>query len=236
MLFKILKLFGFDIPAQLEALRASFELRVEQATQNVRQVAEKAAIIAVFAALAAISAATAFALGLIATYVWTAAAYGVYGALGVLGAILLTLAIIFAIAASIQSKSLTANRATASRFPTDMVIPELDVASSASAAGAPHVYESVPAAAVVPTARIASASDLVEPLTFMLSKFVSYPRTGHPIIDELIGNLRASARGTADEGLDRAADVIRHGDRTNLIVVLTGAAVAGWLLSHHSWR
>jgi ABC-type multidrug transport system fused ATPase/permease subunit len=236
MLFKILKLFGFDVPVQLEALRASFELRVEQATQNVRQVAEKAAIIAVFAALAAICAAMAFAVGLIAIYVWTAAAYGVYAGLGVVGALLLTLAVIFAIATSIQSKFLTANRATASRYPTDTAIPELDVASSASAAGATHVYESVPAAPIVPTARIASASDLVEPLSSMLSKFVRYPRTGYPIIDELVGNLQVSARGTADEALDRAADVIRLGDRTNLIVVLTGAAIAGWLLSHHSRR
>jgi hypothetical protein len=37
-----------------------------------------------------------------------------------------------------------------------------------------------------------------------------------------------------DEAIGRAANVIRHDDRANLVVVLTGAALIGWLLSHHS--
>jgi hypothetical protein len=63
---------------------------------------------------------------------------------------------------------------------------------------------------------------------------VKYPSVGNPVIDELIGNLRATAHGTTDEAIGRAANVIRHGDRANLVVVLTGAALIGWLLSHHS--
>ena len=67
-----------------------------------------------------------------------------------------------------------------------------------------------------------------------LSKFVKYPSIGNPAVDELIGNLRATAHGTADEAIACAAKVIRHGDRTNLIVVLAGAAFVGWLMTHHS--
>ena len=40
MLFNILKLFGLDIPAKIEAVKASLELRVEQATDHVKQVAQ----------------------------------------------------------------------------------------------------------------------------------------------------------------------------------------------------
>ena len=54
------------------------------------------------------------------------------------------------------------------------------------------------------------------------------------MIDELIGHLRSTAHGTTDEAISRAANVIRHGGRANLMVVLTGAALIGWLLSHHS--
>src|SRR3984893_342717 len=80
----------------------------------------------------------------------------------------------------------------------------------------------------------AAASDLVEPLALILSKIVKYPSLGNPIVDELINGLRSTARGTADEAVNSAANMIRHGDRTNLVVVLTGAAFVGWLLSHHS--
>jgi hypothetical protein len=75
---------------------------------------------------------------------------------------------------------------------------------------------------------IASANDLAEPLAFLLSS------VGNPLVDELILNLQTTAHGTADEAIDRATDVIRRGDRTNLVVVLTGAAFIGWLLTHHS--
>jgi hypothetical protein len=71
-------------------------------------------------------------------------------------------------------------------------------------------------------------------LAFLLSKVVKYPASGNPRVDELIGHLAATARGTADEAVNRAANVIRHGDRSNLVVVLTGAAFVGWLLAHHS--
>jgi hypothetical protein len=51
---------------------------------------------------------------------------------------------------------------------------------------------------------------------------------------DMIGTLRATAHGTADEVIDRAADVIRYGDPTNLVVVLVGAALGGWLLRKHA--
>jgi hypothetical protein len=69
ILFKILKLFGLDV----EAVKASLELRVEQAIDHVKQVAGKAAVIAALCAIATITAAMAVSVGLIALYRWTAA-------------------------------------------------------------------------------------------------------------------------------------------------------------------
>jgi DNA-binding MurR/RpiR family transcriptional regulator len=63
---------------------------------------------------------------------------------------------------------------------------------------------------------------------------VKFPTIGNPVIDELIDKLRVTARGSTDEAIDRAADVIRHGNRTNLVVVLTGTAFLAWLLTHNS--
>ena len=59
MLFKILKLFGLDIPAKIEAAKAELERRVEQATDHVKQVAQEAAVIAAFSAVASVTAAMA---------------------------------------------------------------------------------------------------------------------------------------------------------------------------------
>jgi hypothetical protein len=241
MLFKILKLFGLDIPAKIEAVKVSLELRVEQATDHVRQLAQEAAVIAALSAIAAVAAAMATGVGLIALYRWTADAYGVYAGLGAVGAILVAVTVIFAMAATLKGQSLAANRIKLPRYAAGTA----DVASVPGVVTGTFVADADPtepysdanswaATAAMSPAPAASASDLVEPLAFLLSKFVKYPTIGNPMVDELIGNLRSTAHGTANEALDRAADVIRQGDRTNLVVVLTGAAFVGWLLAHHS--
>jgi hypothetical protein len=230
ILFKILKLFGLDVPAKIEAAKAS----VEEATDRVKHVAMEVAVIAALSAIAAIMAAMAVGVGLFALYRWTADAYGAYAALGVVGAILVVAAVIFATAATIKSKSLAPNGI---KLPRYGVTSDPDVIRSASAVDAePHsaTYSWASPTAATAGAPTASASDLVEPLAFFLSKVVKYPSIGNPVVDELIGNLRATAHGTADEAIGRAANVIRHGSRTNLVIVLTGVAFVGWLLTRHS--
>jgi hypothetical protein len=75
------------------------------------------------------------------------------------------------------------------------------------------------------------ARDLLEPLAFLLAKYIKYPALGHPVLDELVDNLRATARGTADEAVERAANHVRYCDRKQLLVLLSGAAFVGWLLA-----
>jgi hypothetical protein len=43
--------------------------------------------------------------------------------------------------------------------------------------------------------------------------------------------LRNTARGTADEAVERAANLVRYGDRSQLLILLGGAAFAGGLLA-----
>jgi len=64
-------------------------------------------------------------------------------------------------------------------------------------------------------------------------KFMKYPSTGKPVVDELFGNLSATAPGVAGKALDRATNVMRRGDRANVLMVLGGAAFVGWLLARH---
>jgi hypothetical protein len=79
-----------------------------------------------------------------------------------------------------------------------------------------------------------SASDLIEPLAFLLGKYVRYPALGHSVLDDLVAKLRVSARGPADEAVERAANLMRHGDRSQLFILLGGAAFIGWLLSRQN--
>jgi hypothetical protein len=235
ILFKILKLFGLDVPAKIEAAKASLERRVEQAADHVKKVAVEAAVIAALSVIASITAAMAVGVGLIALYRWTADAYSAYAALGVVGAILVVATVILATAAAIKSKSLAPNGI---KLPRPGVISDPGSIMSASAVDAtePHsgIYSRTSPTAATAGTPTASASDLVELLAFFLSKVVKYPSIGNPVVDELIGNFRATAHGTADEAIGRAANVIRHGNCTNLVVVLTGAAFVGWLLTRHS--
>jgi hypothetical protein len=250
MLFKILKLFGFDVPAKIEAVKASLERRVEQATDHVKQVAQEAAVIAALSAVAIVTAVMAVGVGLIALYFWTANAYGMYAGLGVLGGILVVVTVALAMAAAVKARSMASNGTTSERYTAGTAITASDpdfienaavaepaatqlqpnVAASASDAVAPAY-----AAAARPTP-MSSARDLVEPLAYLLPKVLKFPTIGNPAIDEVIGNLAATARGTADEAVNRAANVIRQGNRANLVVVLTGAAIVGWMLARHSRR
>ena len=51
---------------------------------------------------------------------------------------------------------------------------------------------------------------------------------------ERIARKMQDAMAVANEALERAANVVRHGDTRNVIVVLTGATVMGWMLSRFS--
>ena len=226
MLFKILKLFGLDVPAKVAAAKSVIEQRVEEVTGYAKQVTQTAAVVAALFAVAGILGAMAVGVGLFALYRVVAESYGVNAGLGVVAGILIAAALILLLVARTKGQSLS-NRhifkplgplanAGASAPTPDVAPPSLAHArSSASFAAAPAD----------------SAGDLIEPLAFLLGKYVKYPALGHPVLDELVGNLRMTARGTADEAVERATTLVRYGDRSQLLILLGGAAFAGWLLA-----
>jgi len=240
ILFKILKLFGLDVPGKIEALKTALALRAEEATERARMIAQEAAVIAAFGAVASFTAALAFIVGLFALYRWTAENYGPYAGLGVVGGVLVIMTAVFAAVAASRSKSmakLMPPRPTlAVRAATHAAAEEAAYAAAArdealrasvaspTASHPPHVTQEPPV----------SARDLIEPLAFFLARYVKFPALANPLAEELVSNLRTVASGATEETIGRAAGVIRHGDRANMIVVLSGAALVGWLLARHS--
>ena len=79
-----------------------------------------------------------------------------------------------------------------------------------------------------------SANDLFGPLAFVFAKYLRFPVLGNPVLDQILGSLRASAEGTADDAVRRATNLIRHGGRTQLLAMIGGAAFVGWLLARQN--
>jgi hypothetical protein len=235
MLPKLLKLLGLDVAAKVEAVTAGLELRLEQASEHVRQAAREATAVAVLFALAAFAGAMAVAVGLIALYLWTSNAFGPYVGLGVVGGILIVITGLLLTAATVRWRSLPSTEIKFPRYGGSAADaesePDLIKSLSAMDAGAalgqpPTVKPAAPNPSVS-----ASTSDLVEPVAFFLSKVVKVPSGGSSINKELIENLDAASLGAASDAIDRAAKVVRHGNRTELTLVLFGAALVGWLIT-----
>lgn len=239
MLFKILRLFGLDVPAKIEAVKAGFEEGVEQATDHVKQVAQEAAIIAAFSLVATVAAALAVGVGLMAIYRWLAQDYGPYVGFATDGGLLLAMAGVFATAAAIKVNALVGHRAKSPVrvAETPAVIEPAPRAIASPDEASFNTSSTGPMVSVAPTAT-ATATDLVEPLSAIVSTYLKARSKGNPIVDGLIGHLSTTTHGTAseaaNEALERAANVVRHGDTRNVIVVLTGATVMGWMLSRFS--
>jgi hypothetical protein len=212
MLFKVLQLFGLDVRAEIAAVKGQIEQRVDEVADRAKHAALTAAVIIALATFAGLFCTLAMGVGLIALYRAEAAIYGVDIALAIVATVLVVAALILLGAALMAGKSLSRARASKSAE---------NVARPAAAASA-----FAPAAPVA-----ASAGDLAEPLAFLLALFAKDAKLGHPVLDEFAASLRTPAGGKADEAVEQALNLVRNGDRTQLLVMLGGAALAGWLLA-----
>jgi hypothetical protein len=215
-MFKILKLFGLDVAAEIDAAKAVIEQRVEEVADRAKNLALSSAIIVALSTFAALFFTMAIGVGLFALYRTETAMYGVNIALAVVAGVLVIAALFLVGVAVMIGRSLGRPRAS----------EPLDGANSAPAGSAFGAAEQAqmysPAPSPAPTD---SANDLIEPLTFMLGKYVRFPAWGNPVLDDLVRKLRVSARGPADEAVERAANLIRHGNRSQMLALLSAAAI-----------
>jgi hypothetical protein len=230
MLFKILKLFGLDARAEIAAVKNQIDQRVEDIADRAKHVAISSALIIALSTFAGLFLTMAIGVGLIALYHTEAETYGVDLALGIVAAVLVVATLILIIAAWLLGRSLSRKRSPELRDRA----PQLrdDVTTPAVVPAAPLVGVPVPAA--FESEPVDSTGDFMEPLAFLLAKYVKFPALGHPVLDEVIGNLRVTSRGTAEEAVERAANLVRYGDRGQLYILLGGAVVTGWLLARQS--
>jgi hypothetical protein len=224
MLFKILKLFGLDVRAEIAAVKGQVEQRVEELAVRAKQTALTSAVIVALSTFAGLFCTLAMGVGLIALYRAKAEAYGVDIALAIVATVLVAAALILLGIAWTMGRSLSGARASRSAEALAKSAP----ASSAFAPGASGTQMPPPEAVVPPLP--GSPGDLTGPLTYLLALFAKDPKLGHPMLEEFADNLRTPAGGQADEAVEQALNLVRNGDRTQLLTILSGAALAGWLL------
>jgi hypothetical protein len=217
MLFNILKLFGLDVRAEIAAVKEEIEHRIEEMGDRARHTVLAAAVIIALSTFAGLFCTMAVGVGLIALYRAEEATYGVNTALAVVAAVLVIAALVLLGIAVMMGRSLSRARASKAA---------VDFARSAAAA-----TTFAPAALGAAAPQAASAGDLTEPLALLLALFAKDAKLGHPVLDEFAANLRTPAGGKADEAVERALNLVRNGDRTQLLVMLGGAALVGWLLA-----
>jgi hypothetical protein len=238
-MLNILKMLGFDIPAQINALKADLDQRAERTTSQISVVAQQAAVSGALYLLALIAASFAVGVALIAIFWWVTNSYGVFAGLAAEFAIFVLAAAILAMMAHARGKALAE---AAARTPSAIFDPtsatsriglfrRAPAVASPAEGVAPPIAALVSPAAAAPGGQGAAVSDLIEPLAALLSR-----RGGKPMAAELLGSFAGTEAGPAKTALDRAANVIRTGDRANLFTVLAGAAVVGWLLTRQSGR
>jgi len=232
MLFKILKVFGIDLPARMAEVRVDVEERFDHAKDSVEQVAQTAAVLALLFFLAGLAALSAFGVGLSALYSWVSSNYGQFYGFSATGAILLFIAI--AMFASAISKARSWRGESDSRVAAKK--RELAEARTERVAAAKEALEG-PALPLPPRSSEATAGDdLIEPLVWALWTTIKLPATGNPAMDELFARLQSSARGVADDTVEGLVRAVRYGDRPQLFAALGGAMFVGWFLGHHNQR
>jgi hypothetical protein len=224
MLFKLLKLFGLDVPAKMAAAKAIIEQRAEEVADYAKHATQTATIIAALTACAAVLVAMALGVGLLALYWVVAESYGVNAGLDVIAGVFVVAALILFFVARTKGQSLS----------NQPIFKPLSLLEA---------FSPPPVVAVAERARVSPppsggprepAGNLLEPLAVLLTKYIKYPALGHPVLDEFVGNLRATARGTADEAVQSAANFVSYGSRGQLLVMLGGAAFFGWLLARQN--
>jgi ABC-type multidrug transport system fused ATPase/permease subunit len=230
MLYKILKLFGLDVRAEVAAVKNQIDQRVEDIADRAKHVAISSALIIALSTFAGLFLTMAIGVGLIALYRTEAETYGVDLALGIVAAVLVVVTLILIIAAwplgrSLSNKPSSELADSASELQDDVTTPTVVPAALPVRVIVPAATESAP---------VDLTGDFMEPLAFLLAKYVKFPVLGHPVLDEVVGKLQVTSRGTAEEAVERAANLVRYGDRGQLFLMLGGAAVAGWLLARQS--
>jgi hypothetical protein len=230
MLRSILHITGLE--QKLEAVRDRIEGEAQSLMQQGKAVAVQMAIASALAVGAAILGLMALVAGLIALFFWLEPQVGSIAAMGLIAGGLLVIGIILAVSAAMIGRKETP------RVPAVVANP----VATADIAAARVAEAKVDLAGQRPLARdyiglgdFQSArpvtADEVESLFAVAGQFTRLPHTGVESVDNMLRALAPKAEEATREAVARAANLIRHGDRSTLLAILGTALAIGWAMT-----
>lgn len=241
MLSGLLNRLQTGVLGEMAAVWRGLELRFDCATQIVRQSAFEVVIVASLSALAALAFVAAAAVSLIALYWWTTELAGAYMGLGVIGIVLIGAAVAFGVTAYLRSNALRHTNAT--------LRSDAETGVMAGDARNPRDPHQASGSIVLPTSepsvdppaisanggQRSSIGGVIEPLAALLmSEILDAPKADGARSEDSVSNRIPTWDNAAQDAMNGAVDVIREGDRAQLIIVMAGAVFLGWLLGRES--
>jgi hypothetical protein len=230
MLSSILHITGLD--QKLEAVRDRIEGEAQSLMQHGKAVAIQMAIASALAAGAAILGLMALLAGLITLFFWLEPQVGSIAAMGIIAGCLLIIGVILAVCAAMIGRKETP------RVPAVVANPAAtaDIAAArmaeakADLAGQAPLNRDYVGLGDFQSARPVTAEE-VESLFAVAGQFTRLPHTGIDQVDNMLRSLAPKAEEATREAVARAANLIRHGDRSTVLTILGAALAIGWAMT-----
>jgi len=215
MLRSILQITGIE--QKLQAIKDRVDGEAQNMWRQSRAVAIQIGLVMAMSTIAVIFSLMAVVAGLASLYFWLAPHVGPAAAMAMIAGGLLVLAGGFVIAAVTASKKVST------------VIAENESKMVPKTVRAPRpLAERTPL--VEPPRRPVTASE-VDSLFAVAGQFARLPRTGIEPVDNMIRALAPQAEDATREAVARAANLVRHGERTTVLAILGSAVVLGWAIT-----
>jgi hypothetical protein len=235
MLHSILHITGLE--QKLEALRDRIEGQTQSAMQYGKAVAIQMAIASALAAGAAILGLMALVAGLIALFFWLEPQVGSIAAMALIAAGLLAIGVILAVSAAVIGRRETPRVpavvpnpvATADIAAATMAEAKLDLGGH-DPLGRHYLGRDYLGLADFQPARPVTAEE-VESLFAVTGQFTRLPHTGIESVDNMLRALAPKAEEATREAVVRAANLVRHGDRSTVLAILGTALAIGWAMT-----
>ena len=234
MLRSILQITGLE--QKLEAARDRIEGEAQSLMQQGKAVAIQMAIASALAIGAAILGLMALVAALITLFFWLEPQVGSIAAMGIIAGCLLLIGVILAACAAmigrketprvapVTAKAVAKPVATADIAAARMTGEKLDLAGQD-----PRGRDYLGLGGYQP-ARPVTAEE-VESLFAVAGQFARLPHTGIESVDNMLRGLAPKAEEATREAVARAANLVRHGDRSTVLAVLGTALAVGWAMT-----
>jgi hypothetical protein len=234
MLHSILQITGIE--QKLEALRSRIEGQAQGLIEHGKAVAIQMAIASALAAGAAILGLMALVAGLITLFFWLEPQVGSIAAMGIIAGCLLVVGVILAACAAMIGRKETPPIAPAIAKPVAKPVATADIAAARMtgekldlAGHDPRGRDYLGLGGYQP-ARPVTAEE-VESLFAVAGQFTRLPHTGVESVDNMLRALAPKAEEATREAVARAANLVRHGDRSTVLAILGTALAIGWAMT-----